>query len=159
MKRREWAGAALWLCILGAPLTVGVFLGLQLAGGMLGLLLDKSLADLKVELRGRIEHLGESSGKALETLPGHKTVKTIRPITATSGLEGRGKSFAGSYFQESGYGFNLASDDPVFAKAEFDAHDPLVKSIGRVPNTEFLTLLFNNHRPIDPSAYHHSSLL
>ncbi|NIR97001.1 MAG: M23 family metallopeptidase, partial [Gammaproteobacteria bacterium] len=50
VRLNGWARVALSICVLGLPLTTGVFLGVQLGGGKIGFLLDRSLDNLQEEV-------------------------------------------------------------------------------------------------------------
>ena len=51
---------AVSLCLLGLPLTAGLFLGIQLGGGKIGLLLEQNIENLQDELADQRSHLEES---------------------------------------------------------------------------------------------------
>ncbi len=60
VRLQGWAKVALSLCVLGMPLTTGVFLGVQLGGGKIGFLLDRSLDTIQEEVASQRRELENS---------------------------------------------------------------------------------------------------
>lgn len=50
IRLQGWAKMAVSLCLLGLPLSTGIFLGIQLGGGQIGVLLEQSIDNLQDEL-------------------------------------------------------------------------------------------------------------
>lgn len=60
----NWAKAALSLCLIGLPLAAGTFVGVQLAGGKYGLLVEDSVESLRSELESQRQSLQQSKGES-----------------------------------------------------------------------------------------------
>jgi len=59
-RLQGWAKLAMSLCLLGVPLSAGIFLGIQLSGGKIGLLLEHNIENLQDELVSQRRQLDES---------------------------------------------------------------------------------------------------
>lgn len=59
-RLQGWARAAVSLCLLGVPLSAGIFLGIQLGGGKIGLLLEQNIDNLQDELALQRQQLDDS---------------------------------------------------------------------------------------------------
>ena len=59
-----WAKAVCSLCLLGVPLSTGIFLGLQLGGGKIGFLLEGSIEQLDKELASQRQEVEQTSKRA-----------------------------------------------------------------------------------------------
>ena len=59
-----WAKILCSLCVLGVPLSAGLFLGVQLSGGKIGFLLENSLETLQRDLVNQREALDETKTRA-----------------------------------------------------------------------------------------------
>ena len=71
LSLHNWARVALSVCLLGVPMTAGVMLGFELAGGRFGLYIDDSLTDLKDNLNKQkiaLERSRELSQRQVQTL-------------------------------------------------------------------------------------------
>jgi len=67
----SWAKVLLSLCVLGMPVSAGMFIGLQLGGGNVGLLLESSVDNLKAELdqqRAAVAQGREDARRQVEAL-------------------------------------------------------------------------------------------
>jgi len=60
IRVQGWAKLAMSLCLLGVPLSAGIFLGIQLGGGKIGLLLEQNIENLQDELVSQREQLEET---------------------------------------------------------------------------------------------------
>lgn len=60
----SWAKVLLSLCMLGLPVSAGVYLGLQLSGGNVGLLLEHSIESLEAQLSEQRQALAEGRVEA-----------------------------------------------------------------------------------------------
>ena len=59
-----WARVLCSLCVLGVPLSAGLFLGVQLGGGKIGFLLENSLDNLQQDLASQRTELEETRKRA-----------------------------------------------------------------------------------------------
>jgi len=64
----RWTKVLLSLCLLGLPVTGGLYLGLQLGGGKLGVLLEESLDVMKQDLANQQTELELSEQQAQQTI-------------------------------------------------------------------------------------------
>jgi len=60
IRLQGWAKMAVSLCLLGVPLSAGLFLGVQLSGGKIGLLLEQNIDNLQDELVSQREELEQT---------------------------------------------------------------------------------------------------
>jgi murein DD-endopeptidase MepM/ murein hydrolase activator NlpD len=60
LRLQGWAKVAMSLCVLGLPLSAGLFLGIQLGGGKIGVLLENNLDNLQEELTSQRDQLLQS---------------------------------------------------------------------------------------------------
>jgi murein DD-endopeptidase MepM/ murein hydrolase activator NlpD len=60
LRLQGWAKVAASLCLLGLPLSAGLFLGIQMGGGKVGILLEQSLDNLQEDLISQRQQLEES---------------------------------------------------------------------------------------------------
>lgn len=64
LRLQGWAKIACSLCLLGVPLSAGLFLGIQLSGGKIGFLLENSLDGLQSDLADQRVELEQTRKKA-----------------------------------------------------------------------------------------------
>jgi len=60
IRLQGWARAVASLCLIGVPLSAGLFLGVQLGGGKIGLVLENTIDNLHEELASQREELDQS---------------------------------------------------------------------------------------------------
>lgn len=60
----SWAKVLLSLCMLGMPVSAGIYLGLQLSGGNVGLLLEHSIESLEAQLSEQRQELAKGRAEA-----------------------------------------------------------------------------------------------
>lgn len=71
LRLQGWARVAVSLCLIGVPLTTGLFLGIQLGGGKIGLLLEQNLDNLQEELavqRQQLENTQKLADQQVQAL-------------------------------------------------------------------------------------------